>query len=49
MMVLPGGQACHGLDVLSYKTEMTAAAGGVVCVGAELNPAQQLHVLGQSL
>jgi hypothetical protein len=27
MMVMPGGQAFYGLDVLSYVTEMTAAAG----------------------
>jgi hypothetical protein len=28
MMMMPGGQAIHRLDVLSYGTEMTAAAGG---------------------
>ena len=26
MMVLPGGQAFHGLDVLYYVAEMTEAA-----------------------
>jgi len=26
MMVLPGGQAFHGLDLLYYVAEMTAAA-----------------------
>jgi hypothetical protein len=30
MMVLPGDQACHGPDVLSYVAEITAAVDGGV-------------------
>src|SRR5271155_3921288 len=43
------GRALRGGEVLSHPAEMTMADRGGTPMGAELNPAQRLHGLGQSL